>query len=369
MTFLYTVIAILIFITLLCLFIILSEKILGQSGEIEVCINSDTKFKANRGLKLLSVLAENKIYLPAACGGKGNCGKCKLNVLSGGGAITSLEKVALSEEEINKGFRLACQVKLRENINLDIPKSILNARSFKAKLIKKDNLAYKIKELRFKIENEEKLNFKAGQYIQINKELPRENVIRAYSLSSSPDDTDEFSLDVQLVEGGIVSPYLHSLEIGSVIDFCGPFVDMFFDIKANKAKTIVLVAGGVGLAPMRSIVSNLSNKQFEGNMVLFHGVRSKKHLYSEKEYKKLQKELDNFEYHPVLSEPALEDGWIGETGLVTHSLEKWLIENESSVNNIEVYLCGPSKMMEASEKLLISKGVEAASIHSDPFSY
>ena len=174
---------------------------------------------------------------------------------------------------------------------------------------------------------------------------------------------------MQLVEGGLISPYLHNLEVGSVIDFCGPFGDMFVEEKDSNVRTIVLVAGGVGLAPMRSIISYLSKKLTDSKIVLFHGVRSKKHLYSEKEYNALQKEINNFEYHPVLSEPALEDGWIGETGLVTQTLEKWLNENESVVNSIEAYLCGPSKMMEISEEMLISKGVDATNIHSDPFSY
>ncbi len=369
MTLVYTLITILVFILLLCIFITISEHFLGLRGEAEVCINSENKLKSKRGTKLLQVLAENNIFLPAACGSKGSCGRCKVKVLSGGGYLTSLEKALLSENELKDNFRLACQVKLREDIDLNIPQELLNVRGFKAKLIEKDNLAFGIKKLCFKLENGEKIDFKPGQYVQIIRDLPRENVIRAYSFSSSPKVKDEFTLDVQLVEGGLMSTYLHSLELGSVINFCGAFGDMFVDLDKHNYNNILLIAGGVGLAPMRSIINYLKENSFKGNVVLFHGVRSKKYLYCENEYKKLQKEYENFKYYPVLSEPALEDGWIGKTGLVTEIFSEYLNETELSSDSIEAYLCGPSKMMEAAEKLLLEKGIEKKSIHSDPFSF
>ena len=368
MLLLYSIISICILIFLLCSIIVLSEKLLGFSGEVEVNVNSEKSFKAKKGVKLLPALAENNIYLPAACGSKGNCGRCRLKVISGGGYPTALEKIALSEKELEEGLRLACQVKLRENINLDIPKELLNARNFNAKLIEIKDLAFKIKGLRFKLEDGEKLNFEAGQYIQITRELPRENAVRAYSISSSPNIKDEFTLDVQLIEGGLMSSYLHSLKINTIISFCGSFGDMYVNSE-NKFDNILLVAGGVGLAPMRSIISYLIDNSSKSKIILFHGVRSKKNLYCENEYKKLQKDYSNFEYYPVLSEPALEDGWIGKTGLVTQALEEYLNEKKLFNESLQAYLCGPSKMMEATTKLLIEKGVESNRIHSDPFSF
>ena len=368
MLLLYSIISVVVLVILLCFIILLLEKILGFSGEVEVSVNSEKTFKAKRGLKLLPVLAENNIYLPAACGSKGNCGRCRLKVISGGGYPTALEKISLSEKDIKEGLRLACQVKIRENIILDIPKELLNARSFIAKLIEIKDLAYKIKGLRFKLEDGEKLNFEAGQYIQITKELPRERAVRAYSISSSPNIKDEFTLDIQLVDGGLMSSYLHSLKLDTIVSFCGSFGDMYVNSE-NKSDCYLLVAGGVGLAPMRSIISYLIENSSKSKIILFHGVRSKKYLYLENEYKKLQKDNSNFEYYPVLSEPALEDGWIGKTGLVTQALEEYLNEKNIISDSLQAYLCGPSKMMEVTTKLLLEKGIESSKIHSDPFSF
>ena len=371
MTLIYTLLLICGFVMLLCGFIVLTGKILGQSGEIDVSVNQNNEFKAKRGLKLLEVLADNNIYLPAACGGKGNCGRCKIKVSAGGGYMTSLEKLYLSDKEQVEGIRLACQIKTRENISVNLPESMLLAHGFKAELVKIDNPAFRIKTLHFKLKNGETLDFKAGQYVQITRSLPWEKVIRAYSISSSPDLKNEFSLDVQLIEGGIMSGYLHSLEVGTKLDFCGPFGDMTADAEKEETgnKTLILVAGGVGLAPMRSIVSSLINSSFKGKVVLLHGVRSRRNLYNEDEYRNLAKKQSNFDYFPVLAEPLLEDGWVEKTGLVTEVLDEWLSSNKEGLATAEAYLCGPSAMMEAASKLLIDKGIAAEHIHSDPFSF
>ena len=149
MNLLLTIIVISLFVLLLCLFILFTSKFLGQSGEIDVQINQNKEFKAKRGLKLLEVLADNKVFLPAACGGKGNCGRCKIKVLAGGGYMTSLEKLYLSGEEQSDGYRLACQIKTREDISVSLPESMLLAHSFKAELVKIDNPAFRIKTLLF----------------------------------------------------------------------------------------------------------------------------------------------------------------------------------------------------------------------------
>lgn len=371
MTLIYSILAICLFVLILCCFIIITGKMLGQSGEIDVSINQQTGFKAKRGLKLLEVLVANNVYLPAACGGKGNCGRCKIKVVTGGGYLTSLEKLCLTDKEQSDGFRLACQIKTRENISLNLPESMLLAHSFKAELVKITNPAFRIKTLHFKLEEGEKLEFKAGQYVQITRSLPWENVIRAYSISSSPDLKSEFSLDVQLVEGGIMSSYLHGLEVGAKLDFCGPFGDMSVDTSSAyyENSRLLLVTGGVGLAPMRSIISSLINSGFKGKLVLLHGVRSRRNLYGEDEYRSLMKKHPEFEYIPVLAEPSLEDGWVGKTGLVTECLEEWLISNKDDLASAEAYLCGPSAMMEAASKILAQKGVSEEKIHSDPFSF
>lgn len=371
MILLNSILSITLFVLLLCVFIVFSGKILGQSGDVNISINNKKEIVAKKGEKLLSVLAENEIFLPAACGGKGNCGKCKIKITFGVSCATALESLILKESELEEGFRLACQVKTRENIGLEIPNELLLAHNFKARLVSSRNIAYKIKELHFKIESEEEINFKAGQYVQITKELPWEKAIRAYSISSSPDLRKEFTLDVQLIEGGLMSSFLHELPVDSIVSFTGPFGDMLVDLKEsdNDDKYYVLIAGGVGLAPMRSIVDYLEKKKNIGKIVLFHGVRSKKNLYYENKYKDLARNNNSFHYIPVLSEPALEDGWTGETGLVTNSVDKWFKNQKIALNRVEAYLCGPSAMMESATKILIELGVDSQNIHSDPFSF
>lgn len=353
------------FVLLLCLGIVLSGKLLGQSGEVEININNQKSFSAKRGEKLLAALSEGDIHLPAACGGKGNCGRCKIKVLSGGSPVTSLEKIILTDDELKSSQRLACQVKLREPMNVEVPEELLNAISFKATLIEIKNVAYKIKNLRFKLEDGKKLEFKAGQYVQVYRELPWEKAIRAYSISSSPNSADEFSLDVQQIEGGLMSTWLHECKIGTSMEFTGPYGDMY----VKDSPSVLLVAGGVGLAPMRSIVADLIEKGYKGNITLFHGARSRKNLYCEDEYKNIAKKHKNFSYIPVLSEPALEDGWTGSTGLVTTVVGEWLGNNNLSQSELQAYLCGPSKMMEAATSVLVMNGISPKNIHSDPFSF
>lgn len=391
MSLLITVAIVCCFVFILCLFIVISGKLLGQSGSVELTINENKKSVVNRGQTLFAALSQNDIHLPAACGGKGNCGRCKVHVLYGGGPVTSLEEVTLGSQAIKDNQRLACQVKLRENASVSVSEELLLAKSFKATLIETKMVAYRIKTLRFKLENEDCIDFKAGQYVQITRETPYESIIRAYSISSSPTAKNEFALDVQCVENGLVSPWLHSLSVGTILDFTGPFGEMGIekDVINSDIDRIVLIAGGVGLAPMRSMITYLIESDYSGNIVLFHGARSRKHLYCEDEYKLLHKKHSNFSYIPVLSEPALEDGWTGATGMVTEAVSKWAdtqnwlsanriapvtngLQHDSPVNmtpGIRVYLCGPSVMMEASRKILSEKGIDNENIYSDPFSF
>lgn len=375
MNVLLTIVVVCCFVVFLCWLIVFAGKFFEQSGVVELSINNSKKYSLKRGERLLSALAECGIYLPAACGGKGNCGRCKVRILSGAGPVTSLEKVVLNGDELADNQRLACQVKLRENMELIVDENLLTAKSFKARLIETKNVAYKIKTLRFKLEDNEKLSFKAGQYVQVSLELPWERVTRAYSISSSPSLEDEFTLDVQLVDGGIMSSKLHRSKIGEVLDFTGPYGDMAAD--GDIANNVILVAGGVGLAPMRSLVSFFIEKGCKNKIFLFYGVKSRKNLYCEDYYRTLEKQNGNFRYIPVLSEPLLEDGWTGRTGLVTEILEKELANNndladctgENGRMSVEAYLCGPSAMLDAASFVLKEKGVSDEKIHCDPFSF
>lgn len=359
-----------IFVLLLCIFIDISNRLLEEKGEANVCINNEKSFRIKKGEKLLSALSKNGVYLPAACGGKGNCGKCKIKILSGKSILNSLEKAILTKEDQLDNFHLACQLKLREDLNISIPKDYLLIGCYKARLVETESLAYQIKKLEFVIENEEKLEFKAGQYIQILKKNLGEDTIRAYSISSSPVSNQKFTLDVQLVENGIMSNYLHNLNKDEIIEFCGPFGDMYIDegmIKESDKKFILLIAGGVGLAPIRAISKYLLDIGFVGKIALFHGARSKKYLYNQDEFINLSKENSSFEYVPVLAEPALEDGWTGKTGLVTAILDEWVNNRTIDLSNVEAYICGPSLMIESTKESLEKLGIDSNNIHYDPF--
>ncbi len=356
--------AICIFVFLLCVIVVVSGKFMGQSGEAVLLVNASGRKTVKRGERLIDVLADNGIFLPAACGGKGNCGRCKL-IVTGSGPVTALEKVALTEKEIKQGFRLGCQVKVRNDIAVKVPEELLRVKSFRATLIKAVDSAYRIKTLFFKLNNDEKFCFKAGQYIQIAYEQPRERYIRAYSVSSSPSCFDSFSLDIQLVENGMVSSYLHSLEIGTEIDFTGPYGDMCIDDFSEESE-VILLAGGVGIAPMKAIVAEFADAGYVGRLVLFHGARSMKYLLEYDDLKKVAKAHKNFIYIPVLSEPALEDGWTENTGMVHEALENWLKCNNCSQNS-QAYICGPTPMMNAVTNVLMQNNFTCDRIHTDPF--
>lgn len=359
-----SVLVICIFVFLLCVIVVVSGKLMGQSGEAVLSVNDTEQKTVKRGQRLIDVLADNRIFLPAACGGKGNCGRCKL-IVSGGGPVTALEKIALTENEIKQGFRLGCQVKVRNDIGVKVPEELLNVKGFRATLVKAVDSAYHIKTLFFKLNNGDKLCFKAGQYVQITHEQPRERYIRAYSISSSPSCLDTFSLDVQLVENGTVSSYLHSIEVGSEIDFTGPYGDMWIDDFSEDSE-VLLLAGGVGIAPMKSIVAKFVDAGYVGKLVLFHGARSMKYLLEYDDLKKTAKTHKNFIYIPVLSEPALEDGWTENTGMVHEALENWLKCNNCSTNS-QAYICGPTPMMNAVTNVLMQNNFTCDRIHTDPF--
>lgn len=314
-------------------------------------------------------LATGGIYLPAACGGKVTCGRCKVQLLKGGDSVTSLEKLILTQKEIESGCRLACQAKVRQDLEMSVPLEVLKANSFKAKLVESKNIAHKTKNLRFAIEDGKELSFKSGQYMQILLKGNWEQVIRAYSLSSSPSCNNGFTLDVQLVEGGVMSEYLHSIPLETTLEFIGPFGDMCLPDE-TAGKDILLVAGGVGLAPMRSILADLFENSHKGRIVLFHGAMSRKNLAFEEDYRALQKKKESFIYVPTLSKPALEDGWAGNIGLVSESLDIWLEKNNFlKLESTEAYICGNSAMMEATKSVLMKKGFVEARIHCDPFNF
>lgn len=363
MQILLAVLVINVFILLLCGLVSLSSRLFSLSGQAELKVNDKTPEPVERGQSLFSALGEKGVFLPAACGGKGTCGRCQVQILKGGGPITPLERVNLQEDEIKNLVRLACQVKIRENSDVVVAEELLGAAGYVVELAASETVAENIKTLSFRLADGESLSFKPGQYMQVFYQLPWEKVVRAYSVSSDPAVTGSFSLDVQRVEGGLVSNMLHQLQPGSKIEVCGPFGEMYLRPE-DMSRPVILVAGGVGLAPLRAIVEKLRNEGFIQPVTLFHGARSRKNLYCEEYFKGLAHESENFRYFPALSNPMIEEGWTQARGMVHEVIEKTEIPPASSA-----FICGPAPMMQAVTKVLVAKGIASDRIFTDPFDF
>ncbi len=353
------------FVLILCALVAVSGYLLRQTGEADMAVNRQEPRKVACGQSLLSALAETGAFLPAACGGKGTCGRCEVKIHSGGSSVTPMETILLAPERLQALARLACQVKVRQGIAVEVPESLLAAKLFRAGLLAASLVAEDIKTLRFSIEGDDELTFSPGQYVQVYYQTPWEKVMRAYSISSSARVKKSFSLDIQRISGGLVSTWLHQLQPGDVVEVSGPFGEMYLTDEQAKAP-VILVGGGVGLAPLRSIVEKLSESGFEQPVWLFHGARSRKNLYCEEYFRELSRHHAAFKYFPALSNPMLEDGWVGSRGMIHE-----LLTEQDFVRAAEAtaFVCGPGPMMQAVTKVLVAKGLPSDRILTDPFDF
>ncbi len=367
MQFLLAILLINAFVLMLCTLLSLAGRFLRQSGQATMQINGQAQ-SVECGQKLIDSMAQNGIFLPAACGGKGTCGRCQVVVDNGGGNLTTLERLHLKPEEIAALARLACQVKVRENIEVRVANALLAAGLFKARLLNSQKVSADIKTLSFELEADKSLEFMPGQYLQVVYQQPWERVTRAYSISSSPEHRQGFSLDVQRIDGGLVSNFLHELQPGESIEVTGPFGDMAL-CAADLQRPLILVAGGVGLAPLRSMVAQLQKNGFAAPVMLFHGARSRENLYCEEEFRSLSRSYGNFHYFPALSQPLLEDGWEGARGMIHQVLERELQRQHSAANELKAFICGPTPMMLAVTKILVAAGLPSDRIFTDPFDF
>lgn len=348
---------ILVFITIILL---LAERFLVASGERKLVINKDTILEVKPGRTILSCLAEKKIFIPSGCGGKATCGYCKITVLSGGGVLLPTEEGFINRAEKLSGIRLACQVKVREDIEIYIPEHLLGAQEFCATVTEKEVLTHDIKRIVLKLEEPQKIEFRPGQYVQIK--VPDTDEFRAYSVASPPSLKDSVELIVRFVPGGLCSTYVHEeLEVGDKIAFTGPMGDFY--LREDSHRDIIAIAGGCGMAPIRSILHHLKEKGMHRKFTYFFGARQKCDLFFIGELKKVEDEFPNFKYVPALSEPKPSDNWDGETGLITQVVERYVESGENS----EAYLCGPPPMIDASIKVLAQKGVREIYIYYDKF--
>lgn len=351
------IIGVLIVITLL---LIGFDILLGGNKEKTLTINETTKIPIKGDNTLLNILSKEKIFIPSACGGKATCGFCKVKVTEGGGEIKGTEEPFLSEKEKQEGVRLSCQIKVRDNISIELPVEMMDAKEYKAQVTEIIDLTYDIKLVRIKLINPNFMEFKPGQYAQIR--VPGIEVIRAYSIASNPKDTHNLEFIIRMVPKGKATTFVHkALEVGDKIIITGPFGNFY--LREDSNKDIICIAGGSGKAPIRSILAYLKDQGMPRNVKYFFGARAKKDLYYTEEFVELAKEFPNFEYIPALSAPDEADNWDGEIGLITDVIDR----NVGDLSQTEAYLCGSPGMIDACIKVLCKHSMTDKDCFYDKF--
>jgi len=341
-------------VVLLSAGLMIAERFLVNYGICKLDINAGEKpLELEGGQTLLASLYANDIFIPSACGGKGTCGHCKITVTSGGGPILPTETPLLTRKEIRSGVRLACQVKIREDIYVRIPSDLLNVKMFTSTVESSVVLTYDIKEITLHLEEPSEISQRPGQYVQVQAPSPSGPEFRAYSISSPAHESNTVQLVVRLVPGGIGSTYLHNVKPGDTVNFTGPYGE--FWLNEDPSVEIVCVGGGAGMAPMANIIYTLYKKWPDRVCWLFFGCRTTKDIFYLDEFENLVKKHPNFHVVYALSDALEEEEkWDGETGFIHLSVDKHL---EADVRR-QAFLCGPPLMIEAVTRVLEEKGAE-----------
>ncbi len=340
-----------------------AERFLINYGICKVDINSGERtLEVEGGQTLLSTLNSEQIFIPSACGGRGSCSYCKITVLNGGGPVLPTETPYLTRKELRSYVRLACQVKVREDMQIRISEELLNVKLFSATVEKTSTLTHDIKEICFSLDEPKEIQHRPGQYIQVQAPAPEGPVSRAYSISSPVYETNVVQLVVRLVPGGIGSTYLFNLTPGDAVSFTGPYGE--FHLSEDPSEEIICVGGGCGMAPMRDIIYSLYDRWPERHCWLFFGCRTTGDVFYLDEYKELAQKHPNFHIVYALSD-QLNPGekWDGETGFIHLSVDKYL---EPDVER-QAFLCGPPPMIEAVIHVLNEKGIDNKDIFYDKF--
>ncbi|PID27701.1 MAG: oxidoreductase [Candidatus Cloacimonadota bacterium] len=349
----------------LSLMLVVAEMLFANYGECEIDINKgEKKLKVKGGSSLLSSLAENNIFIPSACGGRGSCGFCKLKVVDGGGPLLPTEKPFLSPAEIKDNVRLSCQVKVKNDLRIQVPEELFAIKQFKARVKKIENYTYDIKGLTFELLEPDSIHFKAGQYMQLSTVKygkVKQSVSRAYSISSNPNNPKDLQLIIRRVPDGICTTWVHDyLKENDEVKLTGPFGDFYIRDTDND---IVFIAGGSGKAPIKSMIENLYDAGCERKMTYFFGARAVKDLYLTDYLKSYEDKLKEFTYVPILSSPEKDDNWQGRTGFIMPHFGEFIKHPAQT----EAYLCGSPGMINAVSKGLTDMGVPEDQIYYDSF--
>ena len=349
---------------IIAVILIVVEKALGGGGEKVLQINDDKIIPVTGDETVLNTLSQHKIFIPSACGGKGTCGYCKVQILEGGGPVLATETPFMTAEELADNVRLSCQCKVKQDIRIQIPEELFNVKEFEALVEEIEVLTDTIKKLRFKLPEGQEFNFKPGQYVQLKAPLydgNDEEVYRAYSIASSPTDKGHIELIIGFVPEGIATTYVHHhLNIGDKVTINGPFGDFYYQ---DNDREMVMVAVGTGVAPILSLLNYMRTNDIKRKATFYFGAKTPKDLFMLDYFKELEDVLYDFKFVPTLSRASEDDNWLGEKGRVNNAIEKLILDGE----NKEAYLCGNEPMIDSVVQALIDKTIPAELIYYDKF--
>ena len=405
-------------VTLLLVIVLLVAKhYLVPSGKVKIDINGKKDIEADSGSTLLNTLQSNGVFLSSACGGKGSCGQCKCRVTEGGGEILPTEAVHFSRKEQADNWRLGCQVKVKNDLKIEVPESVLDVKEYECTVISNNNVASFIKEFIVALPEGEHMNFIPGSYAQIkiptfdidyDKDIDKESLgeylpawekfglftlkcknteptVRAYSMANYPAEGDRFMLTVRIatppfkpkpqvgfqdVMPGIASSYIFTLKPGDKVLMSGPYGD-FHPIFDSK-REMIWVGGGAGMAPLRAQIMHMTKTLHTTDRVMhyFYGARALNEVFYLEDFLAIEKEFPNFKFHLALDrpDPAADAAGVAYTpGFVHDVMYKTYLKDHEAPEDIEYYMCGPGPMSNAVNKMLDSLGVDPSSIHYDNF--
>ena len=347
------------------LLLVIADALFNRYGEVTIDVNNGArKLKVRGGNSLLISLMTQKIFIPSACGGRATCAYCKVKVKQGGGPVLPMEEPYLSPAERAAGVRLSCQVKVRNDIAIEIPDELFAIRQYEAVVERITDLTYDIKEVRFKLLNTDAVSFKPGQYVKLETpEYPgnAQAVYRAYSLSSAAQETGALELIIRLVPNGICTTWVfRHLKVGDKVRINGPYGSFFL---RPTDRRVVFIAGGSGFAPFKSIIQSRPEELGRRGAIFYFGARAVKDLFHVELMKQYTDKYPGIRFVPALSMPDASDNWTGEKGLITEVLDRCTPD----ASNTEFYLCGSPGMIDACIKVLHGRNVPDSLIYFDKF--
>ncbi|MAV76443.1 MAG: NADH:ubiquinone reductase (Na(+)-transporting) subunit F [Cellvibrionales bacterium] len=390
-------------VLVLVVIILMARAQLVSTGNVNIEINGEKTISVPAGDKLLQTLAGNDLFLASACGGGGSCAQCKCQVFDGGGSILPTEESHFTRREAQDGYRLSCQVPVKQDMKIQIPEEVFGVKQWECTVESNPNVATFIKELTLKLPEGEDVNFRAGGYVQLEcpphtvkysdfaieeeyrgdwdrfgffdvESVVDETVIRAYSMANYPEEKGVVKFNIRCatpppnnlaLTPGQMSSWVFGLNPGDKVKVYGPFGEFF--AKESQAE-MVFIGGGAGMAPMRShIFDQLRRLNSDRKISFWYGARSMREAFYIDEYDTLAEENDNFEWHLALSDPQPEDNWGGKTGFIHQVLLDNYLKDHPAPEDCEFYMCGPPMMNSAVVNMLLDLGVEPENIMLDDF--